>query len=389
VNSFTSTSDSSATQSRMMASYLRYFAGFMLLLLAGLLASSYWIDPYGVWQASDSWPRKVAAADKVRQIKSYQGARQDPAVLIVGNSRVEIGLPPSHPFYQGRVYNLGLPGAGVVMQYDYAWHLIRSGSGVKQLLLAVDFVDFLNDKPTDLSLKGDWQQRLDYWLAAPDRAQPNRWLQATEQLSLLFSQTALQDSAFTLLGQQRDLNALAVNGFNDGRLYHNIVRTEGFAALYQQKIAELEQRLQRPGLGFDLAGKELLALDTFLQLLQRQGIAVTLFINPYQYQYLDLIEQHGLQPAFVAWKNAVQQVAARYHLPLYDFAIRSEPVSTAVTLASKRLQDNRYFWEPAHYRRAFGELMLDVWQQQRCKLRVEGRELTLCQLYLPAAQPAP
>lgn len=389
MNSFISTSDSSAVQNRRMASYLRYFAGFILLLLGGLLAASYWIDPYGVWQGSDSWPRKVAAADKGRQIKSYQGLQQDPAVLIVGNSRVEIGLPPIHPFYQGRVYNLGLPGAGVVMQYDYAWHLIRSGTGVKQLLLAVDFVDFLNVKPTELTLKGDWQQRLNYWLVAPDEPQTNLWLQSKEQLSLLFSQTALQDSALTLLGQQRDINALSANGFNDGRLYHNIVRTEGFAALYQQKIAELQQRLQRPGLRWDLAGHEFLALETFLQLVQREGIAVTLFINPYQYQYLDLIEQHGLQTSFVSWKQAIQQVAGRFHLPLYDFAIRSEPVSTPVRLVSKQLQDNRYFWEPAHYRRAFGELMLNVWQQQRCQLDVEGRELTLCQLYLPAAQPAP
>jgi len=389
VNSYTSISEASVAKGRVMANYLRYFAGFILLLLGGLLAASYWIDPYGVWQANDSWPRKVAAADKGRQIKSYQGLQQDPAVLIVGNSRVEIGLPPTHPFYQGRVYNLGLPGAGVVMQYDYAWHLIRSGTGVKQLLLAVDFVDFLNVKPTELTLKGDWQQRLNYWLVAPDEHQANLWLQSKEQLSLLFSQTALQDSALTLLGQQRDINALAVNGFNDGRLYHNIVRTEGFAALYQQKIAELQQRLQRPGLRWDLAGHEFLALETFLQLVQREGIAVTLFINPYQYQYLDLIEQHGLQTSFVSWKQAIQQVAGRFHLPLYDFAIRSEPVSTPVSLVSKQLQDNRYFWEPAHYRRAFGELMLNVWQQQRCQLDVEGRELTLCQLYLPAAQPAP
>ncbi len=116
---------------------------------------------------------------------------------------------------------------------------------------------------------------------------------------------------------------------------------------------------------------------------------MTLFINPYQYQYLDLIEQHGLQTSFVSWKQAIQQVAGRFHLPLYDFAIRSEPVSTPVSLVSKQLQDNRYLWEPAHYRRAFGELMLNVWQQQRCQLDVEGRELTLCQLYLPAAQPTP
>jgi len=340
------------------------------------------IDPYGVWQSNSGFPRKVAASDKVRQIKSYQGMRYSPEVLIVGNSRVEIGLPPEHPFYQGKVYNLGLPGAGVLMQYDYAWHLIQTGNNIQQVLVAVDFVDFLSVKPSGSKLVGSWQARLNYYLAEPYRDNKNYWVQGSEQFQLAFSQSAIVDSLKTIISQSQDLNATGVNGFNDGRLYHNIVKNEGFSALYRQKIDELQKRLQRDGLKFDTSGREFLALDSFLKLLTDKGITVTLFINPYQYHYLDLIEKNGLEQTFIDWKLNVQQFAARYNLALYDFAIRSELVSAAAVLKSKKLEDNPFFWEPAHYRPTFGVLMLDVFLQQNCTIEVNGAPLTLCQLTL-------
>lgn len=387
MNSFTSISDDHKPHPRQVKAYLWFFAAFSGVLVVVVAAFSYWIDPYGVWQSTDSFARKVAASDKVRQIKSYQATQWDPTVLIVGNSRVQIGMPPQHSFYQGRVYNLGLPGAGVVMQYDYAWHVIRTGNRVQQVLLAIDFVDFLTTKSSAVSLEGDWQTRLNYYLAQPETRQTNRWVQTKEQLSLLFSQSAILDSVQTTVAQSQDLNGLSVDGFSDGRLYHNIVRTEGFNALYQQKIAELQQRLQQKELRLEPTSREFVALEAFLRLLRQQGIQVTLFVNPYQYHYLDLIEQHGLQDEFLQWKGQMKQFAARYQFALYDFAIRSEPVSQPATLTSRSIQDNPYFWEPAHYRRAFGELMLSVWQQQDCRLSVGDKLLTLCELYLPESLP--
>jgi hypothetical protein len=389
VNSFTSISDDNKPHSRQVKAYLWSFAAFSGLLLAVVAATSYWIDPYGVWQSTDSFARKVAASDKVRQIKSYQAAQWDPTVLIVGNSRVQIGMPPEHSFYQGRVYNLGLPGAGVVMQYDYAWHVIRTGNRVQKVLLAIDFVDFLTAKTAPTSLEGDWQTRLNYYLAQPETSQTNRWVQTKEQLSLLLSQSAILDSVQTMVAQSQDLNALSVDGFSDGRLYHNIVRTEGFNALYQQKIVELQQRLQQKDLRLAPASREFLALETFLRLLRQQGIQVTLFVNPYQYHYLDLIEQHGLQDEFLQWKTQMKQLASRYQFALYDFAIRSEPVSQSATLTSRSIDDNPYFWEPAHYRRAFGQLMLEVWRQQDCTLQVQEKWLTLCELHRPETTTSP
>lgn len=387
MNSFTSISDETnvhgKVESSVMASYLRHFSLFILCIFIVVVAGSYWVDPYGVWQTNDSFPRKVAASEKVRQIKSYQSLQYSPEILIVGNSRVEIGMPQKHPFFQGDVYNLGIPGSSVVMQYDYAWHLIQTQNKVRQVLLAVDFVDFLSAKPAHTNLDGDWQARLNYFLSKPHQNNRNIWVQSQEQLQLLFSQSAIFDSFKTVVSQSQDLNAIFINGFNDGRLYHSIVRNEGFGSLYNQKVNEIQNSLQRPGLRFKSVGREFIALETFLQLLQTKGIAVTLFINPYQYQYLDLIEQNGLQESFLDWKTKIQQAASQHQIPLYDFAIRSNLVNAPAILESRRLQDNPYFWEPSHYRQAFGKVMLDAMQEKNCTIKVMASSSTVCNLTMP------
>ena len=366
-----------------MALYLRFFGFFILCIFAVVVVASYWIDPYGVWQTNNNFPRKVTASDKGRHIKSYQGLQYAPEILVVGNSRVEIGLPSKHSLFQDKVYNLGLPGSSVVMQYDYAWHLIQTGNNVRQVFLAVDFADFLSAKAAIANLDGDWQARLNYFLSKPHQNNRNIWVQSPEQLKLLFSQSAIFDSLKTVISQSQDLNAISTNGFNDGRLYHSIVRNEGFGSLYNQKLIEIQNSFRRPGLRFNSVGREFIALDTFLQLLQTKGIAVTLFVNPYQYHYLDLMEKNGLQDSFLEWKTHIQQAAAKHQMPLYDFAIRSDLVNSPAILESRRLQDNPYFWEPSHYRQAFGKLMLDVMQEKDCTINVNGSTLTLCKLTMP------
>lgn len=77
MNFFTSISDKSNSKGKvetnLMASYLRNFAFFVLSIFAVLVVGCYWVDPYGIWQTNNTYPRKVAASEKVRQIKSYQG----------------------------------------------------------------------------------------------------------------------------------------------------------------------------------------------------------------------------------------------------------------------------------------------------------------------------
>jgi len=366
-----------------MKRYLWSFLLFLLLLLTVGVSSSWFIDPYGLYQQANSalFERKTAAADKGRTIKSYQVSQRNVVSLIVGNSRVELGMPQNHPLYGGPVFNMGLPGAGVLMQYDYAWHAVNTNRTLKQVLVAVDFVDFLGSKAVEQSWHGNWQYRLDYRLGDKTTLLPLNGQRYFEKLSLLFSQDALVDGVITALQQKRDVNALNYYGFNDGALYRHAIRSESYAALYQQKQQELRARLANPALVLVDNSAALQALQRFLSLLREQQIAVVLFINPYQQPYLDLIQQAGLTDEMLRWKQQIIDIAQSHAIDLYDFAVPSLPVTLPAPLQSRQPDDNLYFWEPAHYKTQLGELMLNAMQQQQCQQLIDGISVELCRRF--------
>jgi hypothetical protein len=365
-----------------MIRYLRFFIITVAVFLLLMGSLTFFINPYSVFWPSPLagfFERKTAAADKGRNIKSYMLLQRRPEVLLIGNSRVEIGLPSKHKFYKGEVFNLGLPGAGVLMQYDYGWHAILSTGSVKQIVIAIDFVDFLTQGSTqNVSMVGSWQQRLNFTLDQDVQPVTKKWFQLKEYLSFLVSQSALFDSVLTLAQQKSDVNALSSDGFNDGRLYHKLVRQEGFEALYEQKQRELQQRLKNPALKLVPTGKNFKALSLFLTLLHKQKIDVTLLINPYHYPYLDTIEQSGLQDEFLQWKQLIKELASQHQLPLYDFSIRSEIVMQPLIDKSYDINENAYFWEPAHYRHALGSLILDVLASHNCEVILRGQRTVIC-----------
>uniref|UniRef100_A0A486XTV2 Uncharacterized protein n=1 Tax=Rheinheimera sp. BAL341 TaxID=1708203 RepID=A0A486XTV2_9GAMM len=357
-----------------MKHYLKLVGLFFIIGLLVLCATSYLLDPYGIYANKDgAFVRKVAAADKGRTVKPYQALNSAPYTLLVGNSRVEIGMPAEHAFYQGKpAYNMGLPGASVSMQYAYAMHAVEHNNSVKQVVIAVDFLDFTSpaDNIVSATDNSGWQWRLQ-GLKSDNFADKRRYI--AERISLLFSLSALTDSVKTLLAQQSNVNALNRYGFNDGRVYYFHVEHEGFAALYQQKAQEMQQRLSAQQWVFNRQSYHLGELKHFITRLQKQHIAVYLMINPYQQPYLDMLSQHKLDQHFANWKQQIALLSAQHQLPLFDFAISSPLVTHIVDPASKNAEDSPHFWEPAHYRPALGELILSVLMTQNCQ--------SMCDLY--------
>lgn len=344
---------------------LMAFSAGAFLLLSTI---NYFIDPYGIYQLEhDYFPRKVAAADKGRTVKPYQALNVKPHTVLVGNSRVEIGMPVVHAFYQNKpVYNMGLPGAGLSMQYAYARHVINNSNSVKQVVIALDFLDFTS-RPDNIITSTDnsnWLWRLQGF-DSKHLSDKRRYV--AEQISLLFSLSALTDSVKTVVAQNHNLNALNLHGFNDGKLYHFHVANEGFGALYQQKLQELDQRLSSQPLIFSHQSYHLHELDSFITELKQQNIAVYLLINPYQQPYLSKLTQYQLDDHLQNWKTQLAKLAMNHGLSLFDFAITSSLVTQIVDPASKTAADSRYFWEPAHYRPAFGELILESLLKADCE----------------------
>ena len=356
---------------------------FVSFLLIGI-GFVWLVDPYGLNESSflENFPRKTAASDKGRNIKSYQVENIKPQTLIIGNSRVELGLPPKHNYYSGTTFNMGLPGASVLMQYDYGWHAIKASGSIKKVILAVDFTDFLSKDNSEQTWDGNWQFRLKHRLSDGQKNIPFNIARAEEQLGFVFSQDALVDSLFTVAQQNKDVNALSENGFNDARLYVSLVRAEGFNALYVQKQQQLKVRLSNPDLKINSDSTAFVALSEFLALAKSQNIEIVMFVNPYQKPYLDLLEELALTDELWSWKQLISEIAKQHQVEFYDFAILSWPVEAAPPLDSHIPTDNLYFWEPSHYKQSFGTLILDAIEQKRCSLEINGNTLSLCSLHM-------
>lgn len=388
--------------------FLTWLTGSFVAICALAAGINYVIDPYGLFgtaRIDGLNARKPAAGERVRTTKPYIATALGPMTVIAGNSRPELGLDPQSPCWQEDdqpVFNTGVPGASFYMQTQYAKHALSAGRG-KKVLLGVDFLDFLIDTSTQSSMPPpDWANLATSYAGRLDI--PNEsaaaWqkisTQAQDKLSALFSLNTLADSLFTIAQQRAPFTTdRRADGFNPGHDYEAIILSEGQYVLFQQKNAELAARLSRPGLGLFIAGQahseSLEALRNFLAWAQREDVEVSLFINPYHLDYLRTIHAAGLWPAFDDWKRHITRIASEFGTPLWDFNSVDAYSNETPPGRGERGASIRWYWEPAHYKREMGELMLakllgrscateDLMSSPGTRLSPEGLEQHLARL---------
>lgn len=365
---------------KMHKRFLSILAFSFLLVCLGAAGFNYLVDPYGLFGS----PRiaglnelKPAATERVRVIKPYMASRAKPKVVLGGNSRPEIGLDPQSVCWASvdqPVFNAAIPGADVFMQVRYVQHAAESGNA-RRILFGLDFLDFLVDS-TKTTGKVDWERQgrsYDGRLRQGPRlhGMPASYQQAEDILSGLFSMVALGDSVITLAAQRDPYSATRrEDGFNPAQDYLPIIRNEGQAVLFLQKNAEVKKRLHQDVLGvLDSEGQQtlpLLALKHLLQWAASRGIEVVLFINPYHSDYLAQIELSGKWQVFEEWKSQLTAVADEYAVPLWDFNAIDRYATESPPPRNDRQSMLEWYWEPAHYRKELGDLMLAAMLGRAC-----------------------
>jgi hypothetical protein len=366
--------------------YLRTMGVTFTLVCTLAALINYLVDPYGLFgvpRIDGLNARKPAAADRVRIVKPYQVRRMHPRTLIGGNSRPEAGIDPRSPCWSADdapVYNLGLPGASLYTQQRYLQSSLADG-GVELLLLGVDLLDFLVPEHRGESLVAwpahpePFENRLGH--RADGSANARAWQQALQDgLTALFSLETLGDSLWTLYSQ-RNLYAddRRADGFNPAQNYRPIVAAEGQAVLFVQKNREVVERLRSQQVLFQDNSnwsEAFEALERLLRTAKDTRTKVILFINPYHAEYLAAVARNGRWSDLEAWKRRLVQVVAKHHqsdggdVLLWDFngfdAYSTEPAPSPGDTQSML----RWFWEPAHYRSEFGNLMLAAMLETSC-----------------------
>jgi hypothetical protein len=354
--------------------YLRTYLLVLVALLALVGVLNVAVDPYGIFgvpQVDGFNLVKPAAPTRSRISKPSQGHRVQPATLIMGNSRPEMGLDPEDPNWRLEhqpVYNQGLPGSSVYMMLRNAQDLVSGGS-VQLVFWGLDFTDFVfrtegsEDACQWPPQRQDWESRL---RVRYDMSPARGWRleRAKDAAIAALSADALRDSLITVMSQKRRGAAnLTDRGFNPAADYLPIVRAEGQQILFMQKNAEMQERLEGAGWrivdGACDSSESFRSVDELLQVARAMGVRVVLFVNPYHDDYQRVIWQAQLWPLFAEWKRLLaQRYAGVPGVEVWDFSLLNGYTTEPPPPAGDRSSMLRWFWEPAHYRAELGTLML-------------------------------
>lgn len=347
--------------------YLLAIAGLTVAWLGAVAAFNYAVDPYLVW-STDSGTFTTAKPRASRQAglaRSIQVERVKPATLLLGNSRVEVGLDPQSPLWPAAfapIYNLTQPGYGV----DAPVLLLRhaaTGRVPERVFLAVDFIDFLTSRDTDdratTALEGRTRIGLD--------GKPNPGFTANrlkDEAKSLLSLTAFRDSIVTFWARS-DSNAdtMTPQGFNPLRSAIDATRIEGYAEFFRRKNVTYAERYGKPLRLISRTERSYALLDALIADCAQQGIEVTLFIHPYHADFLEILRHAGQWPAMEAWKTELTRTVAEaarggMRIRLWDFSGYHARAMEPVPPASDKKAVVRWYWESGHYKRELGELLI-------------------------------
>ena len=331
----------------------------VVTLMAAVAAFDVVIDPWLVFGA----PRVIGLSAKkpetethTRLAKDYLLRRTRPSGLMIGDSKVDIGLDPSSPAWPDDArptFNLGLPGAGVAEMAGQLKRAFAIGS-VRRVLVLLEMRELMS-VPVEIIAAGDG-------LAAEDHT-PGLLEKTAEFAQATMSLDALRASVQTLFAQHRaDSVDMTDHGSTGEGGFRGLVRTDGADSLFVQKntmllpaarklSASLAIQPDAPLTGMD-------AVRAIVTLCRMNGASLDLVIAPGHSDALDSLNQAGLWPRYETVKRALTAITAASNTTLWDFngydAYSTEPVPAP----SDRRSETQWFWDPAHFKKALGEVML-------------------------------
>lgn len=368
---------------------LRTFA-FALVLACLVAGINYTVDPYaitGFARVPGFNEFKVEINEHTRVMKKYQPTLSPSNALIVGNSRVELGIAPAHECFNRAgmdVYNLGIPGADVQTQIDYALNLIYQ-QPIETVFLSIDFTDFISTSQQAIENRSSGEQRVDagFRFMRSGARNPEYYRAVVrDYFKSLFSLDALVASIKTVALQSSVSPDRDDKGFNPARDFANAVSIEGPRALFDQKMASLQTKYSRPWFLRDSQGQLNTAfaeIDAFLEIAAARGIKVYLFTNPFHDSFWELLRTRNHMPAYLDWMQSMEKLVRDHRgasIEFWDFSSDSPYIHESVPAAGVRSGPLQWFWEPAHYRRELGDIMVSAMLSRDCDTGVDfGRQI--------------
>lgn len=347
-----------------------------LLTGGGFMAVTVVVDPYDYWgqpRVRRVSEHKPLVHTHLAVAKRRQYLRERPRVVIAGNSRVDVGFDPGSPQWAASdqpVYNFGLPGMSVASVTETLAASMAEHSP-QRLYLGVDFLDFIVTRDR-------WSE----FSGGPLRAEPETLGARVRRLSeTSLSLDALMHAVITVM-EQRKANPRDTrrNGFTPLENYHDHVRMEGHAALFEQRSREMVKRLlgEPRKLVWNAPGGNAnwTRLEQFLRFARSRGVKVVLFTYPYHAELLETLRQTGRWPEMREWQEQLTALAAREGVTLWSFTGYDTYSTEPVPRPGDRTSRMQWYWEAGHFKPSLGELMIARMLERSGAPADFGRKLT-------------
>lgn len=353
--------------------YIAWMLGTVLTLAALAIALTVFADPYylfGTPRIAGVNALKPRVYQQASLAKTTQLERMHPRTLLLGNSRIEIGFDPDSSEWPASAQPVFNAAEAATSPLTAARRLEDADAiAPPRLVIAgVDFPDFFQP-PSDPSfilplLPAEQRLRVD----RDGHPNADRWWQAwRDRFAATLTVDALFDSVATLLDQDpQDGTTMTPRGFNPLREYRIAAQRVGYYGLFEQKLAAFGAQYRRaPKLDFSNTSRieSFRYLDRLITAARAHDQRLILVINPYHAQYLDLLKQIGLWPAFEEWKAALVRTVAASRMPagaiaLYDFSGYNEISEEQVPPEGDLTSAMRWYWEAGHYKALVGDKMI-------------------------------
>ncbi len=348
--------------------YTRIVGGLTCLLLALTAAVNVLVDPYlrfGTPPIPGLSALKPAAIGQVRMVKAYGVLRQDFNCVLLGNSRVDVGINPGSSEFSADhrpVYNLGQPGTGSDTALTYLKHATNNHRPTVAFV-GVDFLSYLQPKNRASTNESQTYFSPDFVrLNLQNEAIPwwkRRMQPVADAFSACLSLSSLQATARTVWAQSNK-NAASIDefGFNSGAAFRDLIRVEGQASLFSQKNQEyIERNLLRIAPDIDESA-ELKAIEEILAYCQQEKIELYVFTHPYHVDVLEIIDETSHGTALERWKRELVKMCLKYNVPFWDFALVNDWTTEQPPEPKDKKTVMKWYWESGHYRSELGELMV-------------------------------
>ena len=330
--------------------YVALFCGCAATALLLVASLNYLVDPYLLHQWDSPLLQRLQPTREKLSVwgKTYAVARYRPAVVYIGNSRTEMGLPAGmRDLFEGqRVFNSAVSGASVGDAIHLAEHAARV-SHVDTMVWGIDAPSFSMEQGSAGIEPGLTE-------AGPAFFARRALLNVKRGLTVDMT----HDSLRLLHGSFGSVcrSSLALHGQRDHLCFSDRIRGWGGTA------PAMVPRLQEFGAGAGPTPDALQAFDATVGKLCRDGTRLRLYINPTHAMTMDVLYWRGKWPAMEQWQRDLTLLAERRRaqgcdLRLHDFSGFNSITSEAIPQFGGA-REMRYYWEASHYRDNVGRMIL-------------------------------